>query len=61
MVLELQKQALPKLNPNLSSCATKSSNGNHSGPPDSVKSVLELLSYSENEENVNNQCKCAVL
>ena len=43
-VLLLQKQALPKLKPKRSSRATKSSRGNHSGSPDRVKSVLELLS-----------------
>ena len=57
-VLLLQKQALPKLNPNVSSSDTKSSSGNQSGSPERVKSVLELLScrvrricvYSRREE-----------
>lgn len=46
VVLVSQKHALPKVKPNLSSWATKSSNGNHSGSPDRVKSVLELLSWN---------------
>ena len=50
--LLLQKQALPKLKPKVSSLATKSSRGNQSGSPDRVKSVLELLSCRAKWERI---------